>query len=365
MVRPGALEQRSARRSSVRACGAATDTTILHLARFQFFGVSGFFSPPAQVYGITPLRVVGNVWLGTSGCALVSSRGAGVGVHLCGKRPGRSPVRRAGRRRMWGAWHRRGPGRRPAPTVGLGRGGARAALPGDVAGARRGLSEAPGGRSAGTLLAASRRPSDPGGIWLRFGRPFPAFEWPGDDLPSAAEEATASATTRAHFLCFERGRLIEKSGPGAACDPRSSRGAPATGRWAGSSAGGGEGLGCQPTSAAEEGPSSAGAASLALSVVWCLPDTMALAEVVVCAVGRVVTLPAVEITAQATALLVLVMLSAAEDNALESPLFSGAREQPPEARPARPPRAALVVRFPGGGKELQGEGWTGTFLKRV
>jgi len=36
--------------------------------------------------------------------------------------------------------------------------------------------------------------------------------------------------------------------------------------------------------------------------------TRALAEVVVCAVGRVVTLPAVEITAQATALLVLVMI---------------------------------------------------------
>ncbi|XP_029425754.1 uncharacterized protein LOC115072544 [Nannospalax galili] len=58
------------------------------------------------------------------------------------------------------------------------------------------------------------------------------------------------------------------------------------------------------------------------------PDTMALAEVVVCAVGRVVTLPAVEITAQATALLVLVMLSAAEHNGWESPLFSGARGQP-------------------------------------
>lgn len=56
------------------------------------------------------------------------------------------------------------------------------------------------------------------------------------------------------------------------------------------------------------------------------PHTMALAEVVVCAVGRVVTLPAVEITAQATALLVLVMLSAAaEDNGWGSPLCSGAR----------------------------------------
>lgn len=78
--------------------------------------------------------------------------------------------------------------------------------------------------------------------------------------------------------------------------------------------------------------------SLNLSVVRRLPDTMALAEVVVCAVGRVVTLPAVEITAQATALLVLVMLSTAEDNGWESPLFSGARGQP--AEPLRPVGAA-------------------------
>lgn len=100
-----------------------------------------------------------------------------------------------------------------------------------------------------------------------------------------------------------------------------------------------------------------------LSVVRCLPDTMALAEVVVCAVGRVVTLPAVEITAQATALLVLVMLSAAEDNGWESPLFSGARGQPAEPRPQRPPRKPLVVWFPGGRKELRGQGRTGTFVK--
>lgn len=75
---------------------------------------------------------------------------------------------------------------------------------------------------------------------------------------------------------------------------------------------------------------------------------MALAEVVVCAVGRVVTLPAVEITAQATALLVLVMLSAAEDNGWESPLFSGAlgaRGQPAEPRPAPPPLRPLVYIF--------------------
>lgn len=55
--------------------------------------------------------------------------------------------------------------------------------------------------------------------------------------------------------------------------------------------------------------------SFFLSLVFCLvlfhkerlPFTLVLAEVVVCAVGRVVTLPTLEITAQATALLVLGM----------------------------------------------------------
>lgn len=92
---------------------------------------------------------------------------------------------------------------------------------------------------------------------------------------------------------------------------------------------------------------------------------MALAEVVVCAVGRVVTLPAVEITAQATALLVLVMLSGGQW--LGIPFVfrsSGARGQPAEPRPARPPRKPLVLHIPRGKKELRGEGWTGTFLKR-
>lgn len=52
-------------------------------------------------------------------------------------------------------------------------------------------------------------------------------------------------------------------------------------------------------------------------------STRALAEVVVCAVGRVVTLPAVEITAQATALLVLVMISCRwRQWQWESPLYS-------------------------------------------
>lgn len=89
---------------------------------------------------------------------------------------------------------------------------------------------------------------------------------------------------------------------------------------------------------------------------------MALAEVVVCAVGRVVTLPAVEITAQATALLVLVMLSAAEDNGWESPLFSGARGQPAEPRrPARSATAETVSSAFSRREELRGQGGRGHF----
>ena len=89
---------------------------------------------------------------------------------------------------------------------------------------------------------------------------------------------------------------------------------------------------------------------------------MALAEVVVCAVGRVVTLPAVEITAQATALLVLVMLSAAEDNGWESPLFSGARGSP--RSPGLGGRRGAVTYLLSRREEgVAGTGGTGTFVK--
>ncbi|XP_053413703.1 bcl-2-binding component 3, isoforms 3/4-like [Nycticebus coucang] len=94
--------------------------------------------------------------------------------------------------------------------------------------------------------------------------------------------------------------------------------------------GGGSGRGGEGTAAAEDeerrGPAP--------------PDTRALAEVVVCAVGRAVTLPAVEITAQATALLVLVMLSAPRTMA-GNPLCLRGRGDSPL------PRKPLVSRRPG------------------
>lgn len=85
-------------------------------------------------------------------------------------------------------------------------------------------------------------------------------------------------------------------------------------------------------------PRRGGRGAAALRPAWSAGShTMALAEVVVCAVGRVVTLPAVEITAQATALLVLVTLSAAEDNGRGSPLCSGARGRPGKAETVSSP----------------------------
>lgn len=72
---------------------------------------------------------------------------------------------------------------------------------------------------------------------------------------------------------------------------------------------------------------------------------MALAEVVVCAVGRVVTLPAVEITAQATALLVLVTLSARRTMAGGPLCFPGAGTA---REPGAGRRGPLVPLGPGG-----------------
>lgn len=136
----------------------------------------------------------------------------------------------ARRRRTWGARRRWGPGRRPAPTVGSGgegrgqrspetwreRGGV---CPERLAGCRR---------SAGTPLAASPRPSDPVGVWVHFGRPFPASEWPRGRAPlGAVERRGASARTRARLLCFQSGRLRGEapSGPRRAPAPPAVAGA--------------------------------------------------------------------------------------------------------------------------------------------
>nr|XP_053777196.1 translation initiation factor IF-2-like [Desmodus rotundus] len=356
MVRPGALERRSARRPSVRACGAAA-AAIRPLARFQCSGVFWFFfSPPAEVCGITlkgrgervagDFRAVPRFPIAAPEPASPAA-GSALGVHPRGEPAG------------GGGGERGAGGARPPPSphcglgAGRGAGGAAGRRGGRAAGKVRSPGRAERGNAARCLtetgrsswhLAALRPPTSCSGAAQGTSPPRQPRERPPPPRPG-----------RTFSVAGEVGSA-EKSGPGAASHRRSSRGA---------------GRGLRRAAGKERGARRRrqrrkdGAAALALGVVCGRPDTMALAEVVVCAVGRVVTLPAVEITAQATALLVLVMLSAAEDNGREAPLFSGAQQRPPGARPARPPRRPLGVGFPGGRRELQGEGCTGTFLKRV
>lgn len=139
MVRPDSLEQRSARRG---VCPRAPSCCLYHPsrrpARFQFFGV--FVCFPRLLRRCTGFPE--GCWraggLGLPGCALVCERGPGAHVRLCGESPGATsraesrPRGRCASAALVGA--------RPPPSLhdGPGRGEARAAQPGDVAGTRRG-----------------------------------------------------------------------------------------------------------------------------------------------------------------------------------------------------------------------------------
>lgn len=300
----------------------------------QFTGFC-FLSPPAEVWRLPPKaageRLAGDFQAvprfllaepqpvsASVGRALdVSPRGAGPAVVLIARR-----------------W--RGPGRRLAPATGSEQGGAREAHPGDVAGARRaglGLLVVDGGSAGGAARSLSA-------VWkqLASGCASAARFLLGQPGGRASLQAVA---TSAPFLLPERAARGERPGLVPSLDPGALEGR------------GGEGPGAGTTSAAKEGRRIA---------VWpAPPDTRALAEVVVCAVGRVVTLPAVEITAQATALLVLVMLGAAEDNGWESPLFSG-RGGGPEPLPAATAETVSLT-FSGREERIAGGEPPGTFLK--
>lgn len=93
---------------------------------------------------------------GLPGRASVRYRGAGAG--LCGKRPGRSPVRRADLAADVGSVAPVAARPPPRPFRGLRAGRGTSGAPRDVAGARRGRPGSSGVRSAGALLAASRGP---------------------------------------------------------------------------------------------------------------------------------------------------------------------------------------------------------------
>lgn len=135
MVRPDSLEQRSARRgvcprAPSRAAAAAA---VTHPAARPGFSLTGFLFcfllASCGVHGISPQGAGEQVAWGLPGCAFVSDPGAGAGVRLCGKRPGRSPARRAG---PAAGVRERGAGGGPAaaqPPPPAGQGGARAAQP--------------------------------------------------------------------------------------------------------------------------------------------------------------------------------------------------------------------------------------------
>ncbi|XP_060269654.1 uncharacterized protein LOC121819183 [Ovis aries] len=317
-----------------------------------------------------PRRVLRSGWPGDFRAVPgFSGRGAGAAVRLRRKRPGRSTERRAGPARVCRERGARGPQPPPSPHRGAGRGagGTSRRRGGSAVETARSSRRAKRGSAARCLTGMVRVPQAPAAL-----------------LPpiSCCRAAWGTASPRggrgsgclgqdlwAPFLSRALGYVED---PGSASPGRRRREDAGSSRGAAERRGAGRGL--QARRGEEQGRGVGGGGGggtteehrsrfARLSVVRCLPDTMALAEVVVCAVGRVVTLPAVEITAQATALLVLVMLSAAEDNGWESPLFSGARGQPAEPRPQRPPRKPLVVWFPGGRKELRGRGRTGTFVK--
>lgn len=210
--RTGAAERETGR-VSLRAPSYCRCHPTRRPARFQFYGAFVLFSPPAEVYGISPKGAGERVASGLTGCDLVSYRGAGAGVLLCGKRPGRSPERRAGPAPGAGSVAAAGaqaPGpasAQPPPARGGESRGRR--NPGDVAGARRGRSGAPGGRRAGSGSATRclRDRPDCAGVWLQFCRPFPAFEWPRGRAPlGTVEEAAASARTPPHLLFQQSGR---------------------------------------------------------------------------------------------------------------------------------------------------------------
>ncbi|XP_023591907.1 uncharacterized protein LOC111821458 [Trichechus manatus latirostris] len=347
MARPDAQEQRSSRRAVCLRAPSPSRRRRLP-AGLQFYGGFVFFSAPAELIGISPKgageRVTGGLQAvpGSFTAALeLAAAPAGCALSF---RPRGEPAPRRVREpycQWWPGLLARSP---PSPHRGLraGRGAGGAAL------RRGGIAVGPAGncwREAGE--ARERLP-------LR-GRPDPVGVW---TLRTVSLSRAVGYVQNARLSLPGR-RLRSRELSGRIGNGQAAR------RWAGSPGAARRGRGVGPTSAAEEGrrpPESLSSSRQHGSVP---PDTMALAEVVVCAVGRVVILPAVEITAQATALLVLVMLSAAEDNGWESPLFSGARGRgdSPRSPGARSRRKPLLVHFPGRREGIAGRRVGGDVFK--
>ncbi|XP_023381034.1 uncharacterized protein LOC111733266 [Pteropus vampyrus] len=211
MVRPGAQEQRSAKRVvCLRARGAAAAAT--HPAARSDFSFPGFlfYSRLLQRCTGLPCRVLGEHVAGDTWAVPAFLIAAPEPVSAFGKRPGRSSARRADPAALWGAGRPWGPGRAQPPPPARG---------GEGRGRRSPETWREHGGNGPQLLAGGRgareRRSlplgaglDPAGVWLRFFRPFPAFERPRERASIRAEEgAAASARTPPHVFSFQSGRL--------------------------------------------------------------------------------------------------------------------------------------------------------------
>lgn len=219
-----------------------------------------FIFASAEVYGISPKGAGERVASGLPGYDLVAVA-APEPASSAGSAPGARPSGEPAGRRVWGAWQRQGAqalvpaSAQPPPRARSGEGRGRCS--GDVAGAWRGLSGAPGGRRAesGSAACCPRDRPDRAGLWLLFCRPFPAFERPRGRallgrrrkrLPPSGPLRTFSlsrtvghaedAPPRRH-LCFWSPALSGRA-----------RGGRAARRWAGSPGAAGKGRGAGPTS---------------------------------------------------------------------------------------------------------------------
>lgn len=206
--RTGAAERETGCVSS-RARSCRRSYSSRRPVRFQFSGVFVLFSPPAEVYRIA-LQGPGEHVAGDTWAVPAFLIAAPEPVSAFGKRPGRSSARRADPAALWGAGRPWGPGRAQPPPPARG---------GEGRGRRSPETWREHGGNGPQLLAGGRgareRRSlplgaglDPAGAWLRFFRPFPAFERPRERASLRAEEgAAASARTPPHVFSFQSGRL--------------------------------------------------------------------------------------------------------------------------------------------------------------
>lgn len=204
MVRPGAQEQRSAKRVVCPRARADPPPQLLipppgPVSVFRGFCL--FYSRLLQRCTRLPCRVLGNMWLGTSGLCLRFLSQRRSRCPPSGSAPGVHP---RGEPRRWG------PGRAQPPPPARG---------GEGRGRRSPETWPERGGNGPQLLAGGRgvweRRSlplgadvDPAAVWLRFFRPSPGFERPKERASlGAGEGAAASARTPPHVFSFQSGRL--------------------------------------------------------------------------------------------------------------------------------------------------------------